>query len=105
VKEVSVIKHIVMWKLKDEAEGRDRKGNAAEMKRILEALKGTVPGILELEVGTQSEPNEAAHDVVLYSVFQDKAGLEVYMKHPEHLKVVEFVRKIVSDRKVVDYET
>jgi quinol monooxygenase YgiN len=99
-----LIKHIVMWKLKDAAEGRDRPGNAAEMKRVLEALKGIVPGILELEVGTQFEANEAAYDVVLYSVFKDKAGLEVYMKHPEHLKVVEFVRKVVSDRKVVDYE-
>ncbi len=100
-----MLKHIVMWKLKDEAEGREKSGNALELKRRLEALKGPIREIVELEVGLQFEPSEAACDVALYSVFKDKADLEIYQKHPEHQKVVEFVKKIVSDRKVVDYET
>lgn len=99
-----MIKHIVMWKLKEEAEGRDKRGNALEMKSRLEGLKGKVPSILELELGLQMEPNEAAYDVALYSLFKNKAGLAEYQKHPEHLKVVEFVKKVVADRKVVDYE-
>lgn len=110
-----MIKHIVLWKLKEEADGRDKKGNALEMKARLESLKGKVPSILELELGLQMEPSpyvktsgdkpEAAYDVALYSLFKDKAGLAEYQKHPEHLKVVEFVKKVVADRKVVDYET
>lgn len=100
-----MIKHIVMWKLKDEAEGRGKGENASQMKVRLEALKASIPGILELEVGLQSEANEAAFDLALYSVFKDKAALAAYTGHPEHLKVVEFVRKVVTDRKVVDYET
>ena len=99
-----MLKHIVMWKLKEEAEGRSKKDNAAEMKKRLEALKGSIQEIVELEVGLQFEPAEAAYDVVLYSVFKDKSGLGSYQKHPEHQKIVEFVKRIVLDRKVVDYE-
>lgn len=100
-----MLKHIVMWKLKDEAEGRSKKENALELKKRLEALKDPVPEVLELEVGLQFEPSEAAYDALLFSVFKDKAALETYQKHPEHQKVVEFVKKIILDRKVVDYET
>jgi hypothetical protein len=99
-----MIKHIVMWKLKEEAEGLRKKDNAFELKRRLEDLRGVVPQIMDLEAGLQIEPNEAAYDVVLYSVFKDMNGLAEYQKHPEHQKVVEFVKKIVADRKVVDYE-
>jgi hypothetical protein len=42
-----MIKHIVMWKLKDEAEGADRATNAARMKEKLDACRGLVPGIVE----------------------------------------------------------
>ena len=93
-----------MWKLKEEAEGRPKIDNAVELKKRLEALRGSIREIVELEVGLQFEPADIAHDIVLYSVFKDRSGLESYQKHPEHQKVVEFVKKIVMDRKVVDYE-
>lgn len=99
-----MVKHIVMWKLKEEAEGRPKKANAAELKKRLEALKGKIPEIQELEVGFQMEPADAFYDVVLFSVFPDQKGLEKYQNHPEHQKVVEFVKKIILDRKAVDYE-
>jgi hypothetical protein len=109
-----MLKHIVMWKLKEEAEGAGKKQNALEMKKRLEKLKGPISEIQELEVGLQMEPSpfvktsgdkpEAAYDLVLYSTFRDKGDLEKYQKHPEHQKVVEFVKKVVADRKVVDYE-
>jgi len=99
-----MLKHIVMWKLKEEAEGAGKKQNALEMKKRLENLKGSISEIKELEIGLQMEPMEAAYDLVLYSAFRDKGDLERYQKHPEHQKVVEFVKKVVADRKVVDYE-
>ncbi len=99
-----MLKHIVMWKLKEEAEGQLKKANAGELKIRLEALKEKIPEIQELEVGLQMEPSEAAYDVVLVSIFQNQEGLGNYQKHPEHQKVVEFVKKIIMDRKVVDYE-
>ena len=99
-----MIKHIVLWKLKEEAEGRSKKENAFELKNRLEALKSQIPEILQLEVGLSIESGETVSDVALYSSFKDKAALEIYQKHPEHQKVVGYVRQITAERRVVDYE-
>jgi hypothetical protein len=99
-----MLKHIVMWRMKDQAEGASAEQNAQELKRRLESLEAVIPEILELEVGLQFKAPEPAWDVVLVSAFENPAALEIYQKNPEHEKVVEFVKKIISDRKVVDYE-
>ncbi len=40
-----MLKHVVMWKLKDEAEGADRATNARRVKAALESLRGRIPGL------------------------------------------------------------
>ena len=98
-----MLKHIVMWKLKDHAEGKTRDENAIIMKGMLEALKDKIPEIQFLEVGPNVDPTDAAYDIVLYSEFMDKAALSVYQDHPEHLKVADFVSRIREHRVLVDY--
>ncbi|MBT8043172.1 MAG: Dabb family protein [Pontiella sp.] len=95
-----MIKHIVMWTFKDETSVDDR----LEMKSRLEALKGVVPTLLEIEVGMNVIESDAAKDMVLYSEFRSVEDLQTYATHPAHLKVVEFVKPLVCDRAVVDYE-
>ena len=95
-----MIKHIVMWKFKDEVTDADK----LEMKRHLEALKGVVPSLVEIEIGLDLSKKEASMDMVLNSEFQTLEDLATYAVHPEHLKVVEFVKPLVCDRAVVDYE-
>lgn len=99
-----MIKHIVMWRLKDEALGATKQENAIKLKETLEALKDVIDELKEVEVGFNFNPSDAAFDVVLYSAFEDKEGLQAYQNHPEHLKVVDFVGEIRTDRAVVDYE-
>lgn len=99
-----MIKHVVMWKFKDEARGRSKAGNVQEFKSMLEALDGVVPGIRSMEVGVNVNPGEAAFDLVLYTAFDSVADLEIYQNHPEHLKVKEFCAGVREDRVVVDYE-
>jgi len=99
-----MIKHIVMWKLKEQALGVSKKENREELKNRLENLKNYIPEIIELEIGFSNAPNETVSDVVLYSRFNHFQDLEKYQKHPEHLKVVEFVKSIIEERRVVDYE-
>jgi quinol monooxygenase YgiN len=99
-----MLKHIVMWKLKDQAEGTDRAANAAEMKRRLDACANIVPGILKFEVTIAQPGLEATYDVVLYSEFADKAALEAYAKHPTHQAVVPFIGAIREARQCMDYE-
>lgn len=95
-----MIKHIVMWKFKDNVPETDR----LEMKRQLESLKGVVPSLLTIEVGLDIVGSDASKDMVLYSEFNSLDDLQAYAGHPEHLKVVEFVKPLVCERAVVDYE-
>lgn len=99
-----MLKHVVMWKLKDHALGMDKPALAAELKRRLEALPGSVPGILSLEVGLNVVQADTASDVVLVSAFRDLAGLKAYAEHPAHLEVVAFVRQVAEERRACDYE-
>jgi stress responsive alpha/beta barrel protein len=99
-----MVKHIVMWRLKDEALGASKEENARKLKESLEALVDKIDSLKSAEVGMNFSPSPAAFDVVLYSEFESMEGLEAYQNHPEHVKIVEFVGEIRTDRAVVDYE-
>src|SRR5208282_3507788 len=99
-----MVKHVVMWRLKQEALGLNQSELGAELKARLEALVGKVPEIRSFEVGLNTAQSETASHVVLVSGFDDMAALERYARHPDHQKVVEFVKEIVAERRVVDFE-
>ena len=98
-----MLKHIVLFKLKAKAEGATKDENARQIKRDLEALRGRIPQIRHLEVGINSITSEASYDVAIYSEFANEADLTAYARHPDHLKVAEFVGKVRESRVVVDY--
>ena len=98
-----MLKHIVLFKLKPAAEGASKEENARKIKRDLEALKGRIPQIRHIEVGINAIPSDAAYDVAIYSEFANEGDLAIYAKHPEHVKVAEFVGKVRESRTVVDY--
>jgi quinol monooxygenase YgiN len=98
-----MIKHIVMWKLKEQAEGADRAANAREMKRRLDECAHIVPGILKFEVVIAQPGLEATYDVLLYSEFEDKAALDAYATHPTHKALVPFIGAIREARQCMDY--
>ncbi|HSR88081.1 MAG TPA: Dabb family protein [Pontiella sp.] len=95
-----MIKHIVMWKFREDAAEADK----LEMKRQLEALKGVVPSLLQIEVGMDIVGTDASKDMVLTTLFNSLSDLQAYADDPAHLKVVEFVKPLVSERAVVDYK-
>jgi len=92
-----MIKHIVMWKLRD-------KKDAAEIKTKLEALKGKIPGLLDIEVGIDFLASEQSADLVLYTELESREALNAYQVHPEHQAVVPIVKAAAIARTVVDYE-
>jgi hypothetical protein len=99
-----MIKHIVMWKLKEEAHGNPKATNAGLIKEKLERLNGRIPGLLKLEVGIDFAHGTGSFDVVLYSEFATRQNLDNYQVHPEHLAAASFVRAANIERRVVDYE-
>jgi len=99
-----MIKHIVMWKLKEQAEGNTKWVNAELIKKGLEGLKGKVEQINTIQVGIAYRHENEDWDVVLISEFENKEKLIEYQKHPEHNIVNEFIKKVKSERACVDYE-
>ena len=99
-----MIKHIVMWKLKEFAEGADKAANAAAMKQKLDACANLVPGILKFEVVLAQPRLEATYDVVLYSEFASKAALDAYAEHPDHVALKPFIGAVRAERQCMDYE-
>ncbi len=98
-----MLKHIVMWRLKDTAEGKNKEENMEIMKEKLMVLEDIIPQIKYIEVGLNINPTDAAYDVVLISHFDDEEALKIYAKHPEHVKVADFIGKVREERVVVDY--
>ncbi|MGL4585363.1 MAG: Dabb family protein [Flavobacterium sp.] len=95
-----MITHIVMWRLKDE----NKEANKLEMKRLLEGLKGKVVALESISVSfndAQADPKN--FEVILHTTFKDFDQLDAYAKHPEHLKVVDFIKSVVTERVAIDY--
>ncbi|MFT3860720.1 Dabb family protein [Micropruina sp.] len=99
-----MIKHIVAWNFADQAEGTDRATNVAQAATALRELPDLVPGIVEFEVVEAQDGLDNSFDLALYSVFTDTDALHAYAVHPDHLKVVTFIRARVTGRSVIDYD-
>ncbi len=80
-----ILKHIVMWTFKEEAEGLDKRANALLMKQRLEALVGIVPQLISAEVGVNVNSSDSAADAVLVSTFRSFEDLAAYKVHPAHV--------------------
>ncbi|MCC5850647.1 MAG: Dabb family protein [Verrucomicrobia bacterium] len=100
-----MITHIVQWRVKENAAGLSREEILEEMRQRLEGLNGKIPEIITLSVGVNERPGDHASDIVLMSTFSDWEALKTYADHPDHQAVVAFVGKVVSERRVVDFES
>jgi len=99
-----MVKHIVLWKLKEEMTGQSKEQNATTIKNRLESLIGKIEGLLAIEVGIDFLHTAESVDIVLYSEFTDKAALDFYQQHPLHKAVMPFIAECYIERRVVDYE-
>lgn len=97
-----MIRHIVMWNLKPEAEGKSKEENARIIKAGLEGLAGKIDGLVKAEVGINFAPG--GMDLCLYSELTDREALAVYQDHPLHMEVKKFVHKVIESRVVCDSE-
>ena len=91
--------HIVMFKFKEE----NKKANIIQAKQMLENLMGAVPSLRSIDVGINFIKADRAMDVSLIATFDSKEGLDMYDIHPEHQKVVTFIKSVVEYSKASDY--
>jgi hypothetical protein len=100
-----MVKHVVSWKIKESAEGRNKAENIEIMKQMLLDLKHKLPMIKHIEVGVNAAQADASNfDIVLITDLASMDDLKAYQIHPEHVKVGEFVAKVRESRACVDYE-
>ena len=99
-----MVRHVVMWKLKSEAEGNGKLKNMELVIETLLSLKPLISQISSLEVGKNFNLSEAAFDLVLITTHDDKETLVQYINHPAHQEAAAFIGKVVAERKVVDFE-
>jgi quinol monooxygenase YgiN len=92
-----MIRHVVMWTLKDAAD-------APRFKSELDSCIGLVPGMHHFDVRLRIEGLEANVDVLLDSTFADAAALDAYQNHPHHQAVSARLGPLRHARHVMDYD-
>lgn len=98
-----MLRHVVMWSFKDEAEGAPKKANLAWVRESLLALRQIVPEILDMSIGEDIGIGRDPWDMVLIMDFADAEALDRYQHHPEHKKISAFVGKVRDRRACVDF--
>ena len=100
-----MVKHIVMFKFLEAAQGRTKKENAQIAADMLVNLQGKVPTLLASEVKLNSDSaDQSNYDLILISDFNGWDELREYIVHPLHKAVGEFMKGVRESRSCVDYE-
>ena len=99
-----MVKHIILWKLKEEFSNAEKENIKAGIKAGLEGLKGIIPGLEHIEIKISGLASSNA-DLMLDSTFTDEASLKNYAVHPAHTEVADTkVRPFTAQRLCLDFE-
>ena len=99
-----MVRHVIVWKLKEEFSAEEKQEIKAGIKESLESLKGKIPGLLSIRVYTEGLPGSTG-DLMLDSEFESAEALKGYSVHPEHVAVANGrVRPNVAARFSFDFE-
>lgn len=99
-----MVKHVILWTLKDTLSEEEKVTVKADIKSGLEGLAGQIPGLTEIHVYTEGLASSNA-DLMLDSTFEDEEALKGYAVHPKHVAVADGkVRPYTATRTCLDYE-
>jgi hypothetical protein len=99
-----MIRHIVMFKIASFDNEEDKIKKIEHIKTTYENLELKIKQIGTYEVGRNINTSSDAYDVIIISTFKSKEDLSAYLEHPEHLYVIEKLRNIPKEKKLVDFE-
>jgi hypothetical protein len=94
-----VIDHLVFLAAREDASPQD----IEDLISSITSLKDSVPGVVDLTVGKNFSERSGGYTHGIFVRFESVEDLQGYMKHPDHLAVVEKLDRL-TDRIVVDYE-
>ncbi len=103
IKGTRMVKHVILWTLKDEFSAEEKEAIKQGIKEGLEGLKGKVPGIVDIKVNINGLESSNA-DLMLDSTFESVEALKGYSVHPENVAVADSkVRPYTKIRSCLDY--
>jgi hypothetical protein len=98
-----MVKHIVLFKLKEELPATEKQTVMNQFKEAIEALPAKISVIRKIEVGLNVNPAEA-WDIALYSEFDSLEDVKTYAVHPDHVAAGKLLADVKLNRACVDYE-
>ncbi|VFB15190.1 Stress responsive alpha-beta barrel domain-containing protein [Bacteroides heparinolyticus] len=98
-----MVKHIVLFKLKDEVSADEKLAAMNNFKAAIEALPAKIPVIRKIEVGLNMNPGET-WNIALYSEFDTLDDVKSYAVHPDHVAAGRLLATVKESRACVDYE-
>jgi len=97
-------KHVVLWKLKDFADGKSKEELCKEVKRRLDVLPAHISEIKGYETAINiGDYGASFFDVSLISTFENKDTFWNYTKYPVHDEVVAYITSVMEAEEIVDY--
>ena len=96
-----MLTHIVVWKYRPGIAQAAREEHVARLRSV----SGVVPGIQSFSVGFDTVRLARSYDTGLVAVFCDRAALDAYTVHPEHVKVADFGRGLSDHVVSVDFDS
>jgi len=96
-----MLTHIVVWKYRADVDEFARE----EHVKLLRALASIIPEVQTLAVGFDVMFLPRSYHTGLVATFADRAALDAYTVHPEHVKVAEFGRSLSAHVASVDFVT
>lgn len=98
-----MVKHIVIFKLKEEMTDSEKLVLMNQFKEAIEALPPVIPVIRKIEVGLNINPSES-WNIALYSEFDSLEDVKIYATHPAHVAAGKIIAEAKESRACVDYE-
>ena len=98
-----MVKHIVLFKLKDEVSAEKKAAVMHQIKEAIEALPAQISVIRKIDVGLNMNPGET-WNIALYSEFDSLEDVKYYATHPDHVAAGKILAETKESRACVDYE-
>ncbi|MDO9257410.1 MAG: Dabb family protein [Bacteroidales bacterium] len=99
-----MIRHIVMFKLKDFPGESEKITAAKEVISRLDDLPQKIDVIRKYEAGIDVRKLSWSYDIVLIMDFDNMIDLETYTVHPAHQEFIAFNKDYSINKGCIDYE-
>ena len=99
-----MVKHIILWTLKDSLSEEEKIQIKKSIKEGLESLKGVVPGLTDIKVQIDGRLASSNADLMLDCTLESEEDLKGYAVHPAHVAIANSrVRPFTAIRSCLDY--